>query len=988
MQDVIQKIQSICEEFPFQEKYLVIPSYRMKGQIQKYLNDHGLQSVNLNIVSAGSIAMEWAEPDILKNGSKVLSGNDVADLIGEVLAKLKGQGKLQFLRDTLITPGLNRVISNGILELKKNGIRSGVVNLSALQSTGKRNDLEQIYATYEGLLKEKNYLDHADLIEIAIKNIDETGVKSAACYIMPRTKLSYLEQELLSRLNPHEQMSEDKDNTAYELNLAGKPWRTHKAYGEYNEVKAVIREIVLGKIPLDSVLVAVTTAEPYTQLFYQLLQAYLPGPGVANARTELPITFGTGLPIIFTNPGKLVLALLKWVKYGYRSHDLISIFSSGSFKEETQTISRETIIRVIKDSNLKWQRKTYHKTFGIHREYLERKIIEYATNPTLQKIYQQRMEALDWLDQVLEEEILPNLPEADELGRVNADQLYRGISRIIQKYKHILGDLDKHGYDAVLAELSGSLKTEPVLISEAVDIVVDRIKQVRTMISDPVPGKLHVTTYYTAGWIDREHTYLLGLDVGKFPGMAVENPFLLDEERVAVADHWLVTSLEKIEDKIKSMNRFLDSVPGQLTLSYSCFNNVDQRAQYPSSLYVDARDAIGEERVTGFLTTNPQECIDESDEWIRLAMTKGAMGEAATLKQLFALHPEFAHLKSKISKEACVPGRVVVSNPATVDPRISGRVQSASALADYLNCNYKYLLKHIMNLKEFKEKEFDTIGWLDPLESGSLFHEVLEEFHNRAMKDPKIRSDETLAIETIQKIANDTIKQYEEDLPTASAFYTATKKEDILMDCQIYAQEEVQHHNRYEPIRTEFRFGFEGDLVLPLGEGEQIRIMGAIDRIDRLPDGQGLLIVDYKTGGNSSYRILDDLEAPFLNQKSLQPALYYMALKELSKKEPLGEVKEAVYHFVNRKGDYEERTIYFSRESEKQYQIGLSNMFQQMVEGEFEQSEVTEKLDGKKSASEIFAASYLCRYCGYKEICAQALPNNQTEEEQEEEVME
>lgn len=996
MIDIIEKIEAMCREHPFRDKYLVIPSYRMKGQVQKYLNDHGLRTVNLKIVSTGSVSMEWAEQEILNRSSKVLSRNDVADLVGEVLTDLKAGGKLEFLKDSLITPGLNRIISNGILELKKNGIRQGKVQLSALENPGKRNDLERIYEAYENLLRSNNYLDQADLLEIAIDNIRRTGISSAACVIMPGVGLSYLERQLMSLLMPAEQEPETKTAELPPFEFTGKPWSFVKAYGEYNEVKQVVRHIVTHKIPLDTVLVAVTTEEPYAQLFYQLFQAYLPGPGVANARTEIPVTFGTGLPVTFSNPGKLALALLKWIKYGYRAHDLVSIFSSGSFnlaalrdgeaaegEEGTEEMSPQTIIRVIKDSNLKWQRKTYHKTLETHKRYLERKIEEFSTNPEAEKRYQARWEALCRLDAILEQDFFANLPETDEEGRVDADRLYRGVGKIIQKYKRILGDLDTGGYDAVLGELGGSLKTEPVSISEAVDMAVDRIKQIRTLVSDPKPGKLHLTGYRTAGWIDRENTFLLGMDAGRFPGRAVEDPFLLDRERISAAKGLLLTSEEKIDENIASMDRFLRSVQGKLVLSYSCFDNVDQREQYPSGLYLEMRDAIGGEVVAGFQVTDPLSAIDENDEWIRLAMTHGAIGGEAILDKLAYSHPEIDCIKCCTSTVPTSTGHVRVSDPATTDPRRSGRIQSASALADYLNCKYKYLLKYIMLLKEFKERQLDTIGWLDPLESGSLFHEILEKFHDLAMEDLKIRRDEGAAISAIQEIALATIRRYEEDLPTASAFYTAMKKEDILLDCKIYAMGEVEKHHLYKPIETEFRFGFDGDLTLPLGPDESIGVMGAVDRIDRLADGTGLRIVDYKTGGDSTYRILEDGSAPPLNHKTLQPALYYLALKELAKQEissangenpisGLGDVKEAVYHFVNRKGDYKERVIHFSPDSEEEYKEGLRSMFQGMAEGDFRQSELTEK-PGNKSKDAAFAESYLCRYCGYGEICAQSL---------------
>ena len=61
MQETLDVIRNMCLKFPTQEKILIIPAFRMKGQILKYLNDSGINAVNLRVMSAGSIAMEWTD---------------------------------------------------------------------------------------------------------------------------------------------------------------------------------------------------------------------------------------------------------------------------------------------------------------------------------------------------------------------------------------------------------------------------------------------------------------------------------------------------------------------------------------------------------------------------------------------------------------------------------------------------------------------------------------------------------------------------------------------------------------------------------------------------------------------------------------------------------------------------------------------------------------------------------------------------------------
>src|SRR5262249_28249510 len=66
-----------------------------------------------------------------------------------------------------------------------------------------------------------------------------------------------------------------------------------------------------------------------------------------------------------------------------------------------------------------------------------------------------------------------------------------------------------------------------------------------------------------------------------------------------------------------------------------------------------------------------------------------------------------------------------------------------------------------------------------------------------------------------------------------------------------------------EPVSVEHRFGFsdaDGDAVAPvvvdLGDGGVRRCGGAVDRIDRAPDGNRLVVLDYKTGSANSYSVL------------------------------------------------------------------------------------------------------------------------------------
>jgi|GEM_PF-2678730 len=1029
MQEALKNIKDMCLRYPTQEKILIIPSFRMKGQIINYLNDSGINAVNLHVMSPGSIALEWAEPEVISKGKQILTQNDMTDIIGEITTKLQQKNALAFFGNSAMTPGLARAISSGIMTLKRAGITRGNIGLESIENEQKKNDLIQILNSYEAFLIEHNYVDHADLIDIATGRIKSGKIISKACYLMPNVKLSWSEHEMIHLLCPDitsgsvetpiegKQESGEGATTSAATNFGcnAKGIEFVRAYGEYNEIKEVVRRIILNKLPLDRTVIAVSAAEPYTQLLYQLFQQYLRGHNSDGVCSELPITFGTGLPITFSNPGKLTLALLIWIRNGFKAHDLISIFASGAISlkvgsdtdspqvdeqasladeaepeesEESaeQFISRQMIISVIKESNLQWQRRTYRPTFENYRKYLNRRIADKEASGEPAETYKRKLAALDWLEDLLENTMFSNIPDEDVSGLIDADHLYKGIGRIVEKCKSISGKLDSGAYSAVLSELKGSLKSEKIPVSEAVDIMLDRIRQIRTFVESPKPGKLHITSYRAAGWLNRENVFVVGLDSGRFPGLAVEDPILLDEERLAISDQWLKTSGQNIEDNINAMKDFLASVSGRLALSYSYFDTLENRGKYPATIYnqlleieterqksadagVNGKSYEPLEKTVEFVIPATDEAIDENDCWIYCGIREGAQGDAWILDQMKKIHPDLCDIWSASDRTQVGAGRLTVDDPERIDPRENGKIQSASSLANYLECRYKYFLKHILQLKEFQQKELDTVGWLDPLQNGSLYHEIFEQFHNQTIEDPAILTNEDRASALIEKLAVEIISRYEKELPTASAYYTEKTKRDILEDCMVFAAEEVRNAGTAKPLLTEYRFGFDGDLAIDLGNEKSIKVMGAVDRVDWLAGEDSLRIIDYKTGSTSRYEILEDEQAEALNEKTLQPALYFIAMKELAGKDSslLGfdRVKEAVYHFISKKGNYEKRTVVFDSGSEQKYKDGLNQLLDQMAAGDFTQTGFGEKgvLD------EDFG---ICKYCGYLEICRQS----------------
>jgi transcriptional regulator with XRE-family HTH domain len=112
----------------------------------------------------------------------------------------------------------------------------------------------------------------------------------------------------------------------------------------------------------------------------------------------------------------------------------------------------------------------------------------------------------------------------------------------------------------------------------------------------------------------------------------------------------------------------------------------------------------------------------------------------------------------------------------------------------------------------------------------------------------------------------------------------------------------------------------------------------------------GMLITSYENKNSEQYineflMIIDGL-----NDKKIQPVLYYLALRSLKK---LPRIEKAEYRFVTRKGDYERVELHFDYNAEEKYLTELEKLLDDMASGKFD------PVEEKK----------LCVYCPYSNVC-------------------
>jgi ATP-dependent helicase/nuclease subunit B len=282
---------------------------------------------------------------------------------------------------------------------------------------------------------------------------------------------------------------------------------------------------------------------------------------------------------------------------------------------------------------------------------------------------------------------------------------------------------------------------------------------------------------------------------------------------------------------------------------------------------------------------------------------------------------------------------VVASRPERLDPRLApSTVVSASRLQALGTCPLRYLHQAVLRIHLPDDPELDPDAWLGNRERGSLLHGVYETTLREARAQgvkPGDRAFEVLALDALRE----GIERLRDEVPIPGegtlARETAALREDVRSFVRMVREQLPA------PVELELTFGLGDDdaVTLPV-EGGDVRLRGAIDRVDR--DLGGIHVVDYKTGSAFGHG-----SNVFDGGRRLQHAVYAHAAEELLELE----VVDGQYHFPTRRG--QNQTFVYRREHLAAVGELVGLMLDGVAAGHFVPTDVADD----------------CRFCDYAEVC-------------------
>ena len=686
--------------------------------------------------------------------------------------------------------------------------------------------LLHVYQKYMAGLLSRKALDAASLIRRAAS---ESIVIDAEFAVLEEYPLTPLEKALLQRVSGgHVSTGKVQDlfdagNTALRLACI------KNCYGAPNEVETVLESIYSGK-NLDQSIAAVTDIPVYSQLFFDYALLY-----------DIPMTFGCGIPVMNSNPARLLSLYYRWSTGGFFGAEAIREMISGRAFDRKKLFDQFPE----KDENFSW--KVFYDLLGSLRltdslTVNEERIKAFKTSVENEIAGTCEKDSKKLAVLLRKKSCIPCL-------EITGRELALPVEEFISKYARIRrGDgtnaerlltmLDLSAVNAICEELS--VIRQAGVDQSAEDLIPD-ILRITVCRQNSEPGKLHVTGIDGAFASLRKNLYLMGMSASKFPGFPKENYLLLDadlklfgpEAEMFTADGRILQKREQL----LSLVRLACSLGAEVSVSYAGMDVSELKKDNASSLVFElVREMNGKPVASREL----EKQITKVEYFDPAISTSRLVGNAY------------------VRGRSVLPAAQTERNPLAVDSWNPDRAYSPTALDIFFGCPYRFLLGYILGIPE--PVEYDPFEIISALENGTLAHSLME-----TLGSSGISRDDFL------KLSAESFDRFLTEHPPLIPENAPAEKEAFL-----------------EMMETAFDMDPQREVLLKEEDiscvhESGVRIHGFPDRVERLEDGS-CLVVDFKSGRRITH-VQDDIHT------CLQIVLYSYLMEQKGYKVSGGEFR-------------------------------------------------------------------------------------------------
>ena len=960
------------------------------------------------------LAKELAAEAMGSSGLTPMDGFDELALLDEAIDAVLATPAGAPLRPLGESAGFRDVLAGSLRELRLAGLEASAVARCRLEERDKRDALAAIQAYYERALGERSLADLAGLLRLAVESLDPPSNQLPAdhVYIVPGSPARGLVGALLERLLtlgaevlPQDPVrgleppastlyaGDDEDpttNLAYlfaadKLPEPGAPKDLFSksleeikidlfaAASPVDELREALRRIVSAGIPWDDVEIVATDRVVYGTVLDSIAPR-LTGGSSGGSR----VTHAAGLPLARTRIGRAITQFLRWIQEDFPDDIMRTLLQSDLLRAEYNghRVGAARAARLLRDLRIGWSRTRYRRQLAWALESLQSTEARHDTRVVSEEDLAARKERrrldLTALDRTLGAILDAIPPTPDRLGVESEPVSPASVATAIEAFLRFVPTQPEPDIEAeakrrildVLHRTKATLRRKTgfraavATLERFIDLRVPSPSTHGRVPWSSAAGYLHFSDLDHGGLSGRPHTFVVGLDAGRFPGFGRQHALLLDHDRGRLSAQ-LPISADVLDENRYALAALLARLRGTVTLSYSAWDASQGRKLSPSPLLLQAfrlrqRDPRAnykqlEEQTHPLAGPVPSSTgvIDANDLWLEALDQDGVLRRGTEVVRGAFPNLDAGLLGREIAQTGVLSAfhGAVSPRPDLLDPRRVPETRlSASRLETLARCPRRYFFSYVLGIREPDDLSFEADQWLDARQRGSMFHHVYESTLKQAAAQGIDVNDDAF-VGLAEEVLTVEIDRAARQVPIPSRAVQEREVTGLRHDLDVFIAMLRADQPRW--IDAEWEFGFDDEvrgaarLELPSGE---VFLRGAVDRVDELEDNK-LRIVDYKTGGTYDYR---DGTGTYDGGRRLQHALYTAAIEQHLQRR----VEVAEYHCPTVKG--EGSRFDYARERLSRWPEILENLFDLIGDGLF-------LAPPDKEAP--------CKFCDYRAIC-------------------
>jgi len=613
-----QALSDFCRENVLAEKWLLAPSLRVGFQWLDAVTRSGRPVLNVRVKTVQHLALDLAGPEMDRRRVTFLRTCRAEVLMDRIVGRLRAD-RSGYLSELNPSPGLIRTLLAAVRDLRLAGLSTGDLRESAFEVAPKASEVRALLSEYEEELAQSNLADYADVLRMASARVGEAGtaLPDGALVLIPQDaeeNLKGLERTFWDALPPRarkvlpvDQPRAAPDGDLSDLDLlrwisapgdAPAPKRDgaarlFRAVGEVNEVREVLRRCMEQKLAFDEVEIIHTDAQTYVPVVFEVAARLMP-EGIET----LPVTFGEGVPVRYSRPGRALAAWLAWIREGFPQATLVRMIQDGLVQVPGASdagFSSARLGAILRAVKIGAGADRCLGAIDAERNALAARIRRLharhaddgaAGSGSRVADLEQRLAGLKRLRPVVAD-LLTISPRENRDPRTTLAH----AEQFVATHARCVSQLDAYGRRKLLdeiRELRDSLEEEDVAAGLDVwDWLAGLPGEARVCGQGPRPGCLFVSNLDRGGHSGRRHTFIVGLDDARFPGAGLQDPLLLDRERHGLSGD-LPTAAARLARRLESFERLLARLRGTVTMSFCCRDLAEDRDMFPSGILLSA----------------------------------------------------------------------------------------------------------------------------------------------------------------------------------------------------------------------------------------------------------------------------------------------------------------------------------------------------------------------------------------------------------------